>query len=146
MQIAIHAIGDRANDEVSALYQSLLTRKSSSSNTTDAISSVTLRKHRVEHVQHLSGPQALQALREADAVAVTNPLHLLSDLDIIEARLGKGRAKPGLAFPSKALLQVCCTAVAAAGLLAMFDQPVSICTCCQGVELATSSCSCQGCS
>ena len=110
MQIAIHAIGDRATDEVAALYQSLPARKASSSNTTDATIKKTIRRHRVEHVQHLSGPQALEALREADAVAVTNPLHLLSDLDIIEARLGKGRAKPDLAFPSKALLQVCITA------------------------------------
>ena len=112
MQIAIHAIGDRANDEVTALYQSLPARKASNGNSTDGNSSVVIRKHRIEHVQHLSGPQALEALREAGAVAVTNPLHLLSDLDIIEARLGKGRAKAGLAFPSKALLQVCITAVA----------------------------------
>lgn len=110
LQIAIHAIGDRANDEVTALYQSLPARKAS--NSTDGNSSVVMMKHRIEHVQHLSGPQALEALRDADAVAVTNPLHLLSDLDIIEARLGKGRAKPGLAFPSKALLQVCVNAVA----------------------------------
>lgn len=111
MQIAIHAIGDRATDEVAALYQSLPARKASNNNTTDASIKVAVRKHRIEHVQHLSGPQALEALREADAVAVTNPLHLLSDLDIIEARLGKGRATPDLAFPTKALLQVCITAV-----------------------------------
>ena len=107
MQIAIHAIGDRANDEVTSLYQSLPARKANDSSSTDGNSSVVIRRHRIEHVQHLSGPHALEALREADAVAVTNPLHLLSDLDIIEARLGRARAKPDLAFPSKALLQVC---------------------------------------
>ena len=64
-------------------------------------------RHRVEHAQHLSSPDSLEALREAGVVAVTNPLHLISDLGIIEARLGKGRAQPGLAFPSKALLEVC---------------------------------------
>ncbi|KAL0040184.1 hypothetical protein WJX79_010529 [Trebouxia sp. C0005] len=49
LQIALHAIGDRANDEVAALYRALP--------------------------------------------------------PVTRARLGKGRAKPGLAFPSKALLQ-----------------------------------------
>lgn len=111
MQVAIHAIGDRANDEVVALYQSLLPHSPThSSNITDGFQEtpqMARRKHRVEHVQHLSGPSALEALREAGVVAVTNPLHLLSDLDIIEAKLGQDRAKPGLAFPSNALLQVC---------------------------------------
>lgn len=108
MQVAIHAIGDRANDEVIALYQSLPAEHilSSNSNTTDGSGSLATRRHRIEHVQHLSGPSAIAALRDADVVAVTNPLHLLSDLDIIEAKLGQDRAKPGLAFPSKALLQV----------------------------------------
>ena len=104
LQIALHAIGDRANDEIAALYRSLppLTR----GNSTNSTSSAAVRRHRVEHAQHLSGPQALEALREAGVVAVTNPLHLMSDVDIMEARLGKGRAKPGMAFPSRALLQV----------------------------------------
>ncbi|KAA6418120.1 MAG: hypothetical protein FRX49_11883 [Trebouxia sp. A1-2] len=103
LQIALHAIGDRANDEVAALYRALppVTR----GNIMNSTSNAAVRHHRVEHAQHLSGPQALEALREAGVVAVTNPLHLLTDIDIIEARLGKGRAKPGLAFPSKALLQ-----------------------------------------
>ncbi|KAL3138772.1 hypothetical protein ABBQ32_005616 [Trebouxia sp. C0010 RCD-2024] len=107
LQVAIHAIGDRANDEVIALYQSLPAEHilSSNSNTTDGSGSLATRRHRIEHVQHLSGPSAIAALRDADVVAVTNPLHLLSDLDIIEAKLGQDRAKPGLAFPSKALLQ-----------------------------------------
>lgn len=109
MQIATHAIGDRANDEIAALYHSL--RAKTVSNSPNATSSGAVRRHRVEHVQHLSGPDTMEALREAGVVAVTNPLHLMSDLDIIEARLGKGRAKPDLAFPSKALLQVrlCCS-------------------------------------
>lgn len=107
MQVAIHAIGDKANDEVAALYQSLPMGRIYSSNNTDNPRSVAARKHRIEHAQHLSGPSALDALRDADVVAVTNPLHLLSDLDIIEAKLGLDRAKPGLAFPTKALLQVC---------------------------------------
>ena len=104
IQIAIHAIGDKAIDEVAALFQSLpATDGSQSSNTTTASAA---RRHRVEHAQHLSGPGAAEALREAGVVAVTNPLHLVSDVEIIEARLGKGRTDPSLAFPSRALLQV----------------------------------------
>ena len=105
VQIATHAIGDQANDEIAALYRSL--RVVTASNSTNSTNSGTVRRHRVEHVQHLSGPDTMEVLREAGVVAVTNPLHLMSDLNIIEARLGKGRAKPDLAFPSKALLQVC---------------------------------------
>jgi len=104
LQIALHAIGDRANDEVAALYRSL--PPVNRGNTMNSTSSAAVRRHRVEHAQHLSGPQALEFLREAGVVAVTNPLHLMSDVNIIEAKLGKGRAKPGLAFPSRALLQV----------------------------------------
>ncbi|DBA82929.1 TPA: hypothetical protein ACH3X1_006715 [Trebouxia sp. C0004] len=103
LQIALHAIGDRANDEVAALYRSL--PPVTQGNAMNSTSSEAVRRHRVEHAQHLSGPQALEALREAGVVAVTNPLHLMSDVDIIEARLGRGRAKPSLAFPSRALLQ-----------------------------------------
>ncbi len=104
LQIALHAIGDKANDEVAALYWSLL--PVTGGNTTNSTSSAAVRRHRVEHAQHLSGPHAVEALRAAGVVAVTNPLHLMSDVDIMEARLGKGRARPGLAFPSRALLQV----------------------------------------
>lgn len=63
-------------------------------------------RHRVEHVQHLAGPESLEAMRAAGVVAVTNPLHLLPDLDIIQAALGKERSRSDLAFPSSALMKV----------------------------------------
>ena len=114
LQIAVHAIGDRANDELAALYRSLLPTGLGTTHDDSSNSSLNQRpvsRHRVEHAQHLSSPASLEALREAGVVAVTNPLHLISDLDIIEARLGKGRAQSGVAFPSKALLEVCSSAV-----------------------------------
>ena len=62
--------------------------------------------HRVAHVQQLSGLRAPEALREAGVVAVTHCLHLVTDIDMIETRSGKGRAQLGVALPSKALMQV----------------------------------------
>lgn len=106
LQVAIHAIGDKANDELAALYRSLPPRGSHSQSSSHNSTASRISRHRIEHVQHLSGPDSLAAIAEAGVVAVTNPLHLVSDLEIIEARLSKGRSKAGLAFPSKALLQV----------------------------------------
>lgn len=63
-------------------------------------------RHRVEHVQHVAGPESLKAMKEAGIVAVTNPLHLVPDLEIIQAALGDERSHANLAFPSRALLKV----------------------------------------
>ena len=112
LQIAVHAIGDKANDELAALYRSLLPSKMTHGDSSNGSCRQRLvSKHRVEHAQHLSSTDGLKALREAGVVAVTNPLHLISDLGIIKARLGNGRAQAGLAFPSKALLEVCTLAM-----------------------------------
>ena len=88
------------------MYKSLSSMSHERWSASSNIDHYAVSRHRVEHAQHLSGSGALKALREAGVVAVTNPLHLVSDIDIIEARLGKGRAQPVLAFPTKALMQV----------------------------------------
>lgn len=98
--MGLHAIGDRANDEAAELFKDLR------ANVVAAAQGAALARHRVEHVQHVSGPDSLAAMREAGIVAVTNPLHLVPDLDVIQAALGQQRSRPDLAFPSAALLQV----------------------------------------
>lgn len=103
LQIAIHAIGDQANDHVLAMYQ-----------TATAINSnvATPRRHRVEHAQHLSGADAVAAFSQQQTVAVVNPLHLLSDMHIMTDRLGAERSGADRAFAHAAMLKVGGTAFA----------------------------------
>ncbi len=97
MQIAIHAIGDQANDDVLAMYSH------AKSNNTHLSSP---RRHRVEHVQHVSGPDAIAALSQQQTMAVVNPLHLLSDMHIMTDRLGKQRGSAEHAFAYNAMVKV----------------------------------------
>lgn len=97
MQVAIHAIGDQANNDVLAMY------RDAASNNSHVTSS---RRHRIEHVQHVSGSGAIAALCKQQAVAVVNPLHLLSDMHIMTDRLGKQRSKADQAFAYNAMLKV----------------------------------------
>ena len=62
----------------------------------------------MEHVQHLAGLESLAAMRAAGVVAVTNPLHLVPDLEVVQAALGRERSRSDHAFPSSALLKVPC--------------------------------------
>ena len=97
MQIAIHAIGDQAVEDVLTWY-------ASARNHTDKDSSNP--RHRIEHAQHLLGVDTIHRLSEQQAVAVVNPLHLLSDMHIKEYRLGKGRIGPDRAFAYHDMLKV----------------------------------------
>ena len=100
MQVAIHAIGDQAIDDVIAMYQHVrdVSSKGPASH----------RRHRIEHAQHVSGPRAVAALGQQPTVAVVNPLHLLSDMHIMTDRLGGRRSAADRAFAYKAMLEVWC--------------------------------------
>ncbi len=97
MQIAIHAIGDQAYDDVLAMYSHAQSNNSYLSSP---------RRHRIEHVQHVSGPDAIAALSQQQSVAVVNPLHLLSDMHIMTDRLGRQRGSAEHAFAYNAMLEV----------------------------------------
>ncbi len=99
VQIAIHAIGDQANDDVLAMYSYAHSNNSHLSSP---------RHHRIEHVQHVSGPDAIAAFSQQQTVAVVNPLHLLSDMHIMTNRLGKQRGSAKYAFAHNAMLKVSC--------------------------------------
>lgn len=96
LQVAVHAIGDRAVDDVTQVLHSAAQANSERR---------AERRHRIEHVQHLSGPAAAAALAESGALAVVNPLHLLDDRDILLQRLGAERAGPGRALAYRTLQQ-----------------------------------------
>ena len=53
VQLAIHAIGDRAVDEVLDILRGVAANNSGR---------VAERRHRVEHAQHLAGPQVLHRI------------------------------------------------------------------------------------
>lgn len=115
LQVAVHAIGDAAVDEVAALYAELAANHSSSQ---AAAAGQQQQRHRVEHAQHLSSPAAAARLAAAGAVVTPNPLHLPADAGVLEARLGRQRAGPGRSYAFRTL--------AAAGVTAAFgsDWPV----------------------
>lgn len=74
LQVAVHAIGDKANDEVLAAFA----RAAESLNSTGTKVCAGLR-HRVEHAQHLSGPDAIGGFKQAGLTVVANPFHILTD-------------------------------------------------------------------
>src|SRR5438067_2354374 len=85
LQIAIHAIGDRANDEVLKIYES--------------IANVRDRRFRIEHAQHLN--QDLIKRFAADRViASMQPYHAIDDGRWAEAKIGHERARWTYAFRS----------------------------------------------
>jgi predicted amidohydrolase YtcJ len=106
LQVGVHAIGDRAVDEVVQVLQQHTQRCSNSSDGSSTSSRGGRRRcirHRVEHVQHISGPEAAQQLA-GTATAVTNPLHLLPDRAMLEQRLGGERAGAGRAYAYRTLV------------------------------------------
>lgn len=80
LQIAIHAIGDAANDRMLDLYQAI----SRSNGLRD-------RRLRIEHAQHLS-PNALEIFGAEGIIASMQPEHLLDDASFAWKKLGEERA------------------------------------------------------
>jgi predicted amidohydrolase YtcJ len=101
LQVAVHAIGDKAVDEViQAFVQAkALSFSSSSSSSTGGI------KHRVEHVQHIAAPETAASMVALGLDGVPNPQHLLTDRPLLLSKLGFNRAGPGRAFAFKTLAQ-----------------------------------------
>lgn len=112
LQIALHAIGDQAVEDVLAWYDTARTY----TNAFSGRPASSPRRHRIEHAQHLLGPHTLAAMARQQIVAVVNPLHLLSDMLIMEERLGRDRIGPDRAFAYKAMLKVLPNTVSCHGI------------------------------
>jgi predicted amidohydrolase YtcJ len=120
VQVAIHAIGDKAVDDVASLYTRLPTLASQSRQRSvggecakvgscavgDLNRGVVRRGHRVEHVQHISGESTARALADAGTWAVVNPLHLPLDMPNLVPRLGAERAGAGRSYAFNTLDKV----------------------------------------
>ncbi|HUO84864.1 MAG TPA: amidohydrolase [Thermoanaerobaculia bacterium] len=87
IQLAIHAIGDRANREVLALFESRPGHR--------------VRRYRIEHAQHLD-PSLIRRLAHGRVIASVQPFHAIDDGRWAESKIGKSRA--AMAFPFRSLL------------------------------------------
>ena len=85
LQVAIHAIGDRANDEVLKIYESIPNEQQ--------------RRFRIEHAQHLS-PELIKRFAADRVVASMQPYHAIDDGRWAEPKIGHERARWTYAFRS----------------------------------------------
>jgi hypothetical protein len=85
LQIAIHAIGDRANDEVLKIFES--------------VPDVKERRFRIEHAQHLS-PDLIKRFAADHVIASMQPYHAIDDGRWADKKLGRERAASTYAFRS----------------------------------------------
>jgi predicted amidohydrolase YtcJ len=88
LQVAIHAIGDRANSLVLDIYE----KAAAANGPRD-------RRWRVEHAQHLR-PADIARLGRLGVVASVQPYHLIDDGRWAERKIGPARAKTTYAFES----------------------------------------------
>ncbi len=88
MHIAVHAIGDRANKTILALYQRL-----------DAEDGPSDRRLRIEHAQHLR-PEDIPRFAQLHVIASVQPYHSIDDGRWAETRIGHKRAETTYAFRS----------------------------------------------
>ena len=88
LQIAIHAIGDRANDLILAIFEQVEKENGARD-----------RRFRIEHAQHIR-PQDIQRFARDKVIASMQPYHAIDDGRWAEKRIGKERAKTTYAFRS----------------------------------------------
>jgi predicted amidohydrolase YtcJ len=104
LQIAVHAIGDQAVDEVLDVFEGVIAARGALGGRAAAAAAECAL--RVEHAQHISGPAAAArfgALAAGGVAAIANPQHLTTDAPMLGARLGGDRAGPLRAFAWPAL-------------------------------------------
>jgi predicted amidohydrolase YtcJ len=83
-QLAVHAIGDRANRETLDLYERVFIANPDKKNV----------RWRIEHAQHLS-PQDIPRFGALGIIASMQGIHCTSDAPYVVARLGERRAREG---------------------------------------------------
>jgi len=80
IQVAIHAIGDKANDMVLSINEALISKNGMKD-----------RRFRIEHAQHLA-PGAVDRFGQNGVIASVQPSHLLVDAISATKKLGEKRA------------------------------------------------------
>ncbi|GAB5518789.1 MAG: amidohydrolase [Rhodothermales bacterium] len=90
LHLAIHAIGDRANDWLLDQYASL-----------EAVNGPRDRRHRIEHAQHLTR-EAMARFANLDVIPSAQPYHAIDDGRWAETRIGLARIQT--TYPFRSLL------------------------------------------
>ncbi|MBI3681888.1 MAG: amidohydrolase [Acidobacteria bacterium] len=88
LQLALHAIGDRANQAVLEMFEEAIRRHGPRD-----------RRFRIEHAQHLR-PQDIARFAKAGIIASMQPYHAIDDGRWAEKRIGAVRARSTYAFRS----------------------------------------------
>lgn len=88
LQVAVHAIGDRANDWMLSTYEWVAERNGARD-----------RRFRIEHAQHLTRPAIARFARQ-DVLPSVQPYHAVDDGRWAEKRIGPERIKTTYAFRS----------------------------------------------
>ena len=88
LQVAVHAIGDRANAIILDLYEKAIT-----------LNGPRDRRWRIEHAQHLR-PQDIVRLGRLGIIASVQPYHAVDDGRWAEAKIGSERCRTTYAFRS----------------------------------------------
>jgi len=88
LQVAVHAIGDRANGVILDIYDSLARAHGPRD-----------RRFRIEHAQHLR-PSDIQRIARSGVIASMQPYHAIDDGRWAEKRIGAERIKTTYAFRS----------------------------------------------
>ena len=86
LQVAVHAIGDRANAVILSIYDSLV-----------RVHGARDRRFRIEHAQHLR-PEDVPKFGALQVVASMQPPHLIDDGQWAEKRLGPERVRTSYVF------------------------------------------------
>lgn len=81
LTVGVHAIGSKAVDDVIQVYKKVATETVSSGKK--------IIRHRIEHAQHIPGPETIQTMALYEIPITPNPSHLPGDKEIIHKRLGK---------------------------------------------------------
>lgn len=88
LQLAIHAIGDKANNRILAMFAEAVQQNGARD-----------RRFRIEHAQHLR-PEEIKAFAGQKVIASMQPYHAIDDGRWAENRIGSERAKGTYAFRS----------------------------------------------
>jgi predicted amidohydrolase YtcJ len=88
LQVMIHAIGDRANDQILSIYEKVVRENAEHD-----------RRFRIEHAQHLR-PQDIPRFGRDKVIASMQPYHAIDDGRWAEKRIGYERARTTYAFRS----------------------------------------------
>ncbi|HUR31644.1 MAG TPA: amidohydrolase [Saprospiraceae bacterium] len=84
MQMAVHAIGDKANRTVLDIYEKAFKANPDKKNL----------RWRIEHAQHID-PVDIPRFKELNVIASMQAIHCISDAPFVEKRIGYERAKNG---------------------------------------------------